>query len=169
MNDAKHTPTPWQVRPYDLNQTPQATVAEDGTAWAGQNWDLIPTSGSERAACTVSFRSVDCAWSPTQNKNEAVANRDLILSAVNSHASMVELARSVVHMVKNLEVGSDELKRLSDLASQALREAGEPPFPFNSKPNYGSTLVDASDPALKAVESPAIAKETTSPETVDFP
>jgi hypothetical protein len=167
MNNSKHTPTPWQVRPYDLKRLPQATVAEDGSAWAGQNWDLIPSDGSERAACTVSFRSVDCAWSPTQNKNEAVANRDFILSAVNSHDSMVELARSVVHAVKHLEVGEHDLNRFWDLAMKALKEAGADPFPFNSKPHYGSTLVETNDPALQAVESPAIAPEIAS--TIDFP
>lgn len=97
---------PWRVRPYDLSKEPTVTVAPDGTAWAGQSWAIVSVD-SEREVCSVGFRTANCAWSPVPNMHVAIANRDLIIRAVNEHANMLEIVQELARLcpTDRLDIG----------------------------------------------------------------
>lgn len=121
------TARPWAVRPAHLFTEPLAVVTDRGTMWAFAQWDIIGPR-TERTVTQVGCSSDNGAWSPTENRNEAIANCHLIVAAVNSHEKLCTLAEMIVGL-RGEGIGptftEDAWATLVGLAEAALLEVNQ--------------------------------------------
>lgn len=94
MSNVKHTPTPWKVRPFDLEQAATVVAGADET-WVGQSWAIVG-AGSDRTVAEFGFSTHTKAdWSYVKDLNQAKANMAFALRAVNMHDALVKMLDEV--------------------------------------------------------------------------
>lgn len=77
-----HTKAPWIVRPFDLDDitNPVREVETSGETWQYQEWAIIDPV-TQRTVATVGWRADLGGWGPTRDREEAIANRALVMAA----------------------------------------------------------------------------------------
>ena len=91
-----HTKAPWIVRPFDLDDitNPVREVETSGETWQYQEWAIIDPV-TQRTVAAVGWRSDLGAWGPTRDREEAIANRALVLTAPDLLAVLEEFVEDV--------------------------------------------------------------------------
>jgi len=91
-----HTKAPWIVRPFDLDDitNPVREVETSGETWQYQDWAIIDPV-TQRTVATVGWRADLGAWGPTRDREEAIANRALVLTAPDLLAVLEEFVEDV--------------------------------------------------------------------------
>ena len=91
-----HTTAPWIVRPFDLDDitNPVREVETSGETWQYQEWAIIDPV-TQRTVATVGWRADLGGWGPTRDREEAIANRALVLAAPDLLAVLEEFVEDV--------------------------------------------------------------------------
>lgn len=138
MTATKHTKTPWRVAAIGTpTPCPEGATGEQRAKWdtitADMSKPFRDNDGSYIITCdagriaAVTFRNQDVPVRKrrTTEDAEALANLDLILRAVNSHAALVEALRGMLDpREKRWKVTDWDIRCAAARAALALVEGG---------------------------------------------